>query len=136
MENSLFCLEQKYSDEMVAHAKAELPDECCGILAGVDGRVIKLYRTTNSEHSPFRYSVEPAELIKIYQEIQANNWEILAVYHSHTHTEAYPSPTDIQHAFLPETIYLIISLADRWQAIIRGFSIVERQVCEVELAIQ
>ena len=68
----LFNLEKKYADEMVAHARAESPNECCGILAGSDGRVIKLYRTTNTEHSPYRYRIDPVEMLAIYKEIQKN----------------------------------------------------------------
>jgi proteasome lid subunit RPN8/RPN11 len=129
----LFYLDKKYADEMVAQARAEAPDECCGILAGVNGRVIKLYHTANSEHSPDRYSIDPKELIAIYKEIQENSWGLLAVYHSHTHTEAYPSPTDIHSAVLPEALYIIISLSNPGQVVIRGFNISQGKVSEVEL---
>ena len=131
----LFNLDKKYADEMIARARAEAPNECCGILAGVNDRVIKLYRTTNTEHSPYRYKIDPVEMLPIYKEIQNNNWELLGVYHSHTHTEAYPSPTDIESTVLPGSIYFIISLSDSDQAIIRGFHIIERKITEVELRI-
>ena len=131
----LFNLGKKYADEMVAHARAEFPNECCGTLAGSDRKVVKLYRTTNTEHSPYRYKIDPVEMLPIYKEIQNNNWELLGVYHSHTHTEAYPSPTDIESTVLPGFIYFIISLSDSDQAIIRGFHIIEGKITEVELRI-
>ena len=131
----LFNLGKKYADEMVAHARAEFPNECCGILAGNDRKVVKLYRTTNTEHSPYRYKIDPVEMLAIYKEIQNNSWELLGVYHSHTHTEAYPSPTDIESTVLSGSIYFIISLSDPDQAIIRGFHIIERKITEVELRI-
>jgi proteasome lid subunit RPN8/RPN11 len=133
--DNIFNLEKKYADEMIAHARSETPDECCGVLAGVKGRVLKLYRTTNAEHSRFRYTIEPRELIAIYKETGENGWGLLAVYHSHPYTDAYPSPTDIESAFLPEFLYFIISLSNADQAIIRGFRITEGKIREIELKI-
>ena len=83
-------LEQPYIDEMIAHAREDAPNECCGIIAGVDGRAKKLYRAINAEASPYRYSVEPRDLLRIHREVDSNDWDFLAIYHSHTHTEAYP----------------------------------------------
>ena len=131
----LFNLDKKYADEMIAHALAEVPNECCGILAGLNDRVIKLYRTTNTSDSPYRYSIEPREMHAIYKEIQDNGWKLLGVYHSHTHTEAYPSPTDMKSIVLPGSIYFIISLSDPDQAIIRGFHIMKGKVIETQLRI-
>ena len=120
---------------MVAHARTEAPNECCGILVGNDERVIKLYRTTNTEHSPYRYKIDPVQMLSIYKEIQENKWKLLGVYHSHTHTEAYPSATDIKSIVFPESIYFIISLSNPDQSIIRGFHITEDKISEVELRI-
>ena len=131
----LFNLDKKYADEMIARARAEAPNECCGILAGLNDRVIKLYRTTNTEHSAYRYSIEPREMLTIYKEIQKNRWQLLGIYHSHTHTEAYPSPTDMKSIVLPGSIYFIISLSDPDQAIIRGFHIMKGKVIETQLRI-
>jgi proteasome lid subunit RPN8/RPN11 len=131
----LFYLEKNYADEMVAHARIEAPNECCGILAGVDKRVIKFYRTSNREISPYRYCINPQELIAIYKEIQKNGWELLGVYHSHTHTEAYPSSTDVASAVLPQSLYFIISLSNPDEAVIKAFRIIEGKVTETELRI-
>ena len=131
----LFNLDKKYADEMIAHARAEAPNECCGILAGVNDRVIKLYRTTNTERSPYRYRIEPREMLAIYKEIQENRWKLLGAYHSHTHTEAYPSPTDMKSIVLPGSIYFIISLSDPDQVVIRGFHIIEGKITETQVRI-
>jgi proteasome lid subunit RPN8/RPN11 len=131
----LFNLDKKYADEMIAHARAEAPNECCGILAGVNDRVIKLYRTTNASHSPYLYRIDPREMFAIYKEIQENRWKLLGVYHSHTHTEAYPSPTDIKSIVLPGSIYFILSLSDPDQVVIRGFHIIEGKITETQLRI-
>jgi proteasome lid subunit RPN8/RPN11 len=126
--DNIFSLEKNYADGMVAHARAEMPDECCGILAGVEGQVLKLYRTINAEHSPFRYNIEPRELFAIYQEIEKMGWNLLGIYHSHTHTEAYPSPVDIKYAYLPESLYFIISLSDPDRPVIRAFRIAQGKI--------
>lgn len=133
--DNIFCLEKNYADEMVAHARAEMPHECCGILAGVEGKVLKLYRTTNAEHSPFRYNIEPMELLAIYQEIEEMGWKLLGIYHSHTHTEAYPSPVDKKYAYMPESLYFIVSLSDPDRAVVRAFRIFQGEITDVELRI-
>ncbi len=130
-----FRLPKAYADAMVAHARAEAPNECCGVLAGKDGKIVKLYRCTNVEQSPYRYSVDPRELIKIDQEIRENDWEWLGIYHSHTHTEAYPSATDIRLAYWPDTLYFIISLKDPDRPVVRAFYIRDGRVEEVPVEV-
>ena len=84
----MFQIERHFIDDMIAHARAEDPNECCGLLVGKDGRVVKLFRTTNSEKSPECYKVEPGELLQVYNEMDTQGWELLAIYHSHPHTQA------------------------------------------------
>lgn len=131
----MFYLEKKYADEMIRHARSEAPNECCGILAGSNDRVTKLYRSTNAEGSPVRYNIDPQELLAIYKEIEDKDWELLGIYHSHTHTEAYPSATDVTLALWPESLYFIISLKDPGQVVIRAFQIIEGEISEPELRI-
>jgi len=126
-------LERAYVDEMIAHAKADVPNECCGIIAGVDGRATKLYRAINAEASPYRYSVDPKDLLRIHKEVDANGWDFLVIYHSHTHTEAYPSPTDIRLAAWPEAYYALVSLMDDNDPVVRAFRIVDGEVSEEDL---
>jgi proteasome lid subunit RPN8/RPN11 len=101
-----------FQDEMIAHALEDNPNECCGIIAGRDGEATKLYRAINAAASPYRYEVEPKDLLRISREIDDNDWEVFAIYHSHTHTQAYPSGTDVRLAFYPEAYYILVSLGD------------------------
>jgi [CysO sulfur-carrier protein]-S-L-cysteine hydrolase len=135
VKETLFNLDKEYADAMISHARAEAPDECCGILAGKGGKIAQFYRATNAEHSPFRYSVYPEELIRIYQEIEERGWELLGIYHSHTSTPAYPSATDIKYAFWSPALYFIISVVDPAQPVIRAFRIKKGIVVEEELKI-
>ena len=132
----MFALERKYADEIIAHAREEAPSECCGILGGRDGRVGKLFRAVNAEKSRYRYNVDPHDLLRIYRECDANGWDFLAIYHSHTHTEAYPSPTDVSLAAWPEAVYIIVSLADPENPVLKAFRIQDGRVSEEELGIQ
>ena len=116
-------LEQQYADEIIAHALAEDPNECCGILAGLRGKVSYLYRMTNVEQSPYRYSMDPKELYRTYREIDDTGKEVLAIYHSHTHSAAYPSPTDVRLATWPEAHYILVSLQIKERPILRVFRI-------------
>ncbi len=120
---------------MIAHAREEAPNECCGILAGTAGQVQKLYRGINAEKSPVRYNIDPRQLLRIHQEIEALNWEILGIYHSHTHTEADPSATDIRVAFWPDSLYFIVSLKQPTEPVIRAFTIREGKIEEEKMTI-
>jgi proteasome lid subunit RPN8/RPN11 len=131
----VFILKRKYADEIIAQAREEAPNECCGVLAGRDGRVEKLFRAVNAEKSPYRYNVDPHELLRIYRECEASGWDFLAIYHSHTHTEAYPSPTDVRLAAWPDATYIIVSLADPENPVLRAFRIQDGRVSEEELSI-
>ena len=129
-------IEKRFADEMIAHSLADDPNECCGILAAQNGSVVKLYRVTNSEKSPYRFSMDPKELYQTYREIDDNHWELLVIYHSHTHSPAYPSATDIRLASWPEARYIIISLQDKTAPQMRAFRIVDSQVTEEELVVE
>ena len=131
----MFHLPRRFAEEIIAHAREEAPNECCGIVAGPPGRVEAVYRTTNTLASPTRYSIDPQEILRITREAEERGWELLAFYHSHTHSPAYPSATDIQLAFWPDSLYLIVSLADPGRPVIRGFYLRDGQVAEEEVAI-
>ncbi len=129
-------LERRYVDEIIRHAREEDPNECCGILAGRDGQVARLYRAVNAEASPYRYNVDPKDLLRIYKECDAQGWDFVAIYHSHTHTEAYPSATDVRLAAWPDSLYLIVSLADNANPILRAFRIQDGAIREEPLRIE
>jgi proteasome lid subunit RPN8/RPN11 len=104
-------LSHELKEEMLALARAERPNEACGILAGENGRAVKFYPATNAEHSPTRYVVDPRDQLRIMKEIDAQGWDLLGIFHSHTHTAAYPSSTDVSLAAnWPDAYYLIASL--------------------------
>ncbi len=130
----MLTLHQEIIDEMIAHAREDAPNEACGIIAGQDGRAVKLFRAKNAEASPYRYSVDPQDLFRIYRECEENGWEFLVIYHSHTASEAYPSGTDIRLAFWPDTFYVLISIMNADEPAVRAFRIVDGEVSEEELA--
>jgi proteasome lid subunit RPN8/RPN11 len=129
-------LPQSHIDEMIAHAREDAPNECCGIIAGADGRARKLYRAVNAEASPYRYSVESKDLLRIHRDADANDWEFMVIYHSHTHTEAYPSPTDVRLAAWPEAHYVVVSLMEAEAPVVRAFRIVDGVVTEDAIEIE
>ena len=124
-----------FVEEMVAHAKADLPNECCGILAGPEGEVARSFRMTNVEASPFRFSMDPGELVRVDGEAGDQGWELLAIYHSHTGSPAYPSDTDVRIAggtaeLWPDTRYVLVSLMDPETPDVRIFRISDGVVTE------
>jgi [CysO sulfur-carrier protein]-S-L-cysteine hydrolase len=123
-------LESTTYDDLIEHARSDFPYEVCGLLAGRNGRVVKHYRIPNAARSMTYYSMDPKAMLHAMNEIDDEDWDLLAIYHSHTHTEAFPSPTDVQLAFYPEPVYLIISLQDADAPVIRGFGIVDGTITE------
>ena len=121
-------------DEIIAHAEDHFPRECCGILAGKQGDISQLHRLTTLEQGVDRYLFDDEEFYKVYWEIENSGEELLAVYHSHPVTVAYPSKTDVAFAFWPEAVYLICSLEQRDDPVIRGYRIVDEAISEIELA--
>lgn len=97
-------------EAMIDHARKEAPLECCGILAGENGTVQRAFEMRNEEQSPVRYLMSPQEQLKVFEEMEREKMEMIAVYHSHTHTDPYPSETDVKLAFYPEVTSVIISL--------------------------
>lgn len=131
----MLTLDRSYVDEMIAHAREDVPNECCGIIAADDGTATKLYRAVNAEASPYRYNVDPKDLLRIYHDLDDRGWDVMVIYHSHTHTEAYPSPTDTSLAAWPDAYYVIVSLEDEANPVVRAFRITDGEVAEEELKI-
>ena len=131
----MLTLDRSYVDEMIAHAREDVPNECCGIIAADDGTATKLYRAVNAEASPYRYNVDPKDLLRIYRDLDDRGWDVMVIYHSHTHTEAYPSPTDTRLAAWPDAYYVIVSLEDEANPVVRAFRIMDGEVTEEELKI-
>jgi [CysO sulfur-carrier protein]-S-L-cysteine hydrolase len=125
---------QSLLDEIAAHARDDVPNECCGMVAGRDGEATRVYRARNAEESPFRYVIHPQDQFRITMEIEDQGEEIAAIYHSHTKSPAEPSQTDINLAGnWPDPLYLICSLADPGAPDVRAWSIRDGSVEEVDL---
>ena len=99
-------------DEIVAHARAEAPNECCGMVASEDGRAIEVHPAVNAAASPLRYEIDPADQYRIEMAIEGAGRDLGAIYHSHTRSEPYPSQTDVNFAAgWPGVEWLIVGLA-------------------------
>jgi proteasome lid subunit RPN8/RPN11 len=119
---------------LVEHAQAEYPKECCGILAGPPGEPREQFRLTNVDPDPvMRYNADPKELKRVYDDIFDRDWQFVAIYHSHTHSPAVPSATDVERAFYPEAVYVLVSLQDRAHPDLRAFQIVDRTITELQV---
>lgn len=128
-------LPRELVDEVVAHAREDAPNECCGLIGGSDGSAQTAYRAENEFASPLRYRVASHDLFRITQkEIPAAGEELVAIYHSHTKSPAYPSQTDVNEAAgWPSLLYLIVSLEDPESPVVRGFWLKDQQISEAEL---
>jgi len=120
---------------IIDHAMRDAPRECCGIIAGRDGVPVQLYETRNVAAGNRLYEIDPAQLIDLeFRELPAQETEIVAIYHSHPVSQAYPSATDVELAFWPDAVFLICSLADPTQPKIRGFLLREGAIDEVVIS--
>jgi len=121
-------------DEMVAHAREDLPNECCGMIGGGDGEATTVIRVANSAASPLRYEMDPQEQYNALKSIEDGGGELLAIYHSHTKSAAYPSQTDVNQAVAwPEQIYVIVSLADEDAPDVKGYLLKDLKIADAEL---
>jgi [CysO sulfur-carrier protein]-S-L-cysteine hydrolase len=125
---------QALFDEMVAHARADAPNECCGMIACTDGAAVKIYPAQNAAASPLRYEIDGAEQYRIQMAIDDAGHDLGAIYHSHTRSAPYPSQTDINLAFYPDALYVIVGLAGD-DAEVRAFEIRDGQVAEADLEV-
>jgi proteasome lid subunit RPN8/RPN11 len=107
---------------MVEHAKKESPLECCGILGGRDQAVKKAFEVQNVDQSSVRYAMAPEEQLKVFEEMEKDAMEMMAIYHSHTHTIPFPSETDVKLAFYSEVCSIIISLKEK-DPVVKAFRI-------------
>ncbi len=127
-------ISQGLIDEMVAHAREDLPNECCGMVGGVDGEATSVIRVENSAASPLRYEMDPQGQYNALKTIEDAGAELLAIYHSHTKSAAYPSQTDVNQAVAwPEQIYVIVSLADDKVPEVKAFLLKDLKIADVEL---
>jgi [CysO sulfur-carrier protein]-S-L-cysteine hydrolase len=121
-------------DQLVAHAIAGKPNEACGLLGGRDGVVTSFHPVRNADESPYRYTVHPDDMVRVWAELEDADDEIVSIYHSHTKSAPYPSRTDVELATWPDAAYLIVSLRSD-PAELAAFRIVEGRIEELALEI-
>jgi proteasome lid subunit RPN8/RPN11 len=121
-------------EQLIGQAKDEVPLESCGVLAGLDGQVKKLYMMTNADQSGVHFTLLPEEQFKVVKDIRSADLEMLAIYHSHPETPARLSQEDIRMALTPNVVYVIISLKDS-EPVIKGFLVDDGNVTEVPIKI-
>lgn len=107
----MLTIKKSLVDAIVAHARADHPDEACGVIAGPadSDRPERFIPMINAARSPTFYEFESSDLLKLYRELDANNEDPVVIYHSHTATEAYPSRTDVSYASEPFAHYVLVS---------------------------
>ncbi len=127
-------ISQSLVDEMVAHAREDLPNECCGMVGGRDGEATEVIRVVNSAASPLRYEMDPQGQYDALKAIEDGGNELLAIYHSHTKSAAHPSQTDVNQAVAwPEQVYVIVSLADPDAPDVKAFDLKDLKIADVPL---
>jgi [CysO sulfur-carrier protein]-S-L-cysteine hydrolase len=119
-------------DDVIAHARADAPNECCGMIASRDGEAVAVHRAHNAAASPLRYEIEGMEQYQLQTAIEDAGLELGAIYHSHTRSAPEPSQTDINLAFYPDALYVIVGLNGD-EPDVRAWRIVDGQVSEAQL---
>lgn len=132
----MLTVKKKFLKKIIVHSRKEFPNEACGILAGKDGKVEKVYGMKNSDASPSTFFMEPEEQLKVMKEIRNSGIQMIGIYHSHVASPAYPSSHDVELALYPEVSYIIISLEDKKNPVIRSFKIQEGKITEEDMRIE
>ena len=132
----MLTVKNEFLKKMIAHSRKEFPNEVCGIMAGKNGKVIKVYEMNNIDASPFTFFMDPKEQFKVMKEIRGLEMEMIGIYHSHVASQAYPSSHDVELAFYPNVLCTIISLQDTKNPVIKSFKIYEGKIKEEEVSIE
>ena len=129
-------ISQQLIDEMVAHAREDLPNECCGMIGGRDGEATSVVRVENAAASPLRYEMDPQGQFDGLKAIEGAGDELLGIYHSHTRSAAYPSQTDVNQAVAwPDQVYVIVSLADEEAPDVKGYFLKDLKIADAEITV-
>jgi len=128
-------ISQAVLDEIVEHARAEAPNECCGMIATQDGVAVAVHRARNAAASPLRYEMDGMEQYRIQTAIEDGGHELGAIYPSHTRSDPEPSQTDINLAFYPDALYVIVGVKGE-EPDVRAWRIVDGAVSEAALEVQ
>jgi proteasome lid subunit RPN8/RPN11 len=120
-------------DAVAAHARAEAPAECCGMLIGIGASIAEAVPAKNLAGNPARFLIDPKDHIDAMRTARGRGLEVLGFYHSHPHSPAWPSPTDVAEAAYPDAVYLIVSLGNGVDA--RLFQIARGSAIELPLVL-
>lgn len=127
-------ISQQLIEEMIAHAREDLPNECCGMIGGRDGEATRVVRVENAAASPLRYEMDPQGQYDALKAIEDAGEELLAIYHSHTRSAAYPSQTDVNEARMwPEQVYVIVSLENEEAPDVKAYDLADLKIADVDL---
>jgi [CysO sulfur-carrier protein]-S-L-cysteine hydrolase len=127
-------ISQALIDEMVAHAREDLPNECCGMIGGRDGEAASVVRVENAAASPLRYEMDPQGQFDALKAIEGRGEELIGIYHSHTRSAAYPSQTDVNEAVMwPEQVYVIVSLENEEAPDVKAYDLSDLKIADVDL---
>jgi proteasome lid subunit RPN8/RPN11 len=122
-------------DQIVAQARAEAPNECCGIIGARAGHAAAVFPVPNAAASPLRYEMAPRDQLKVFEQLDEAELEIGAIYHSHTRSAPEPSQTDINLAFYPDALYVIVGVAGV-EDDVRSWRIEDGQVSAAPLEVE
>ena len=122
-------------EQIIVQARAEAPIEACGVLAGIDDKVEKIYEMTNADASADHFMMTPEEQFAAIKDMRSAGLKMLAIYHSHPESPARPSQEDIRLALTPDVVYVIVSLLDGDNPVAKGFVIEDGLVTETPVAI-
>jgi [CysO sulfur-carrier protein]-S-L-cysteine hydrolase len=127
-------LPEDMATQMIEHAQAEYPKEACGMVLGPDGEARELHQLVNVDDNPvMRYNVDPRELKRLTDYMYEKEWDVVAIWHSHTGSPAFPSKTDVELAGYPQAAYVLVSLMDRQYPVLRAFRIIEGKITEMDV---
>lgn len=130
-------ISQALIDELVSHAREDAPNECCGLIGGVDGVATDIHRVPNAAASPLRFEMDPQEQYNAWKAIEDDGKELLGIYHSHTKSAAYPSQTDVNQAVAwPDPIWVIVSLEDPDAPDVKGYWLRDLKIADAELVVE
>ncbi|MCK2221646.1 M67 family metallopeptidase [Actinomadura sp. ATCC 31491] len=129
----MLSISQELADKIVAHARADHPDEACGVIAGRDGVPERFVPMENAERSPTFYRFDSKEQLRVWREMDDRDETPVVIYHSHTATEAYPSRTDISYASEPDAHYVLVSTREEDETEFRSYRILDGVVTEEEV---
>lgn len=122
------------AEEILAHCRTELPNEACGLLAGDDSGVRRVYCLPNADASPVSYTIDPGGHFTALSDAERNGWDLIGAFHSHVSTPAHPSPTDVRGAAEPDWVWLVAGPMTGTTEL-RAFRIRDGLITEQELEI-